>query len=102
MNASDSSSAGGGTRRRLKVLFALICVGLIAVAAGVTLILTTPSSPSFGWFAYQPLSRTTFSPATPMMTSQGQIGLTIGVIGLVILSFSAGWAIGGRRRHDRP
>lgn len=90
-----------GSHRRRKVgLIAWICVGLVVLAVGVALVLTTDGSPSFGWFAYAPLSDATFLPLVFLMTQQGQIGLATGIIGLLILSFAAGSAFGYSRRSD--
>ncbi len=101
MNTINSLAVTDGQHRRRKIgLIAWVCVGLVVLAVGVALILTTGGSASFGWFAYSPLSEATFSPLFPLMTPQGQIGLTTGISGLLILSFAAGWAFGYKRRSD--
>ncbi|MBT2586581.1 hypothetical protein [Arthrobacter sp. ISL-95] len=72
-------------------------LGLIAVIVGV-IVAWTNQSTDFGWFAYAPLSDTVFVGNGGAMVSQGtQIGLTVTVLGLLVLAFWAGLAIGRRR-----
>jgi heme/copper-type cytochrome/quinol oxidase subunit 1 len=50
-----------------------------------------------GWFAYAPLSNTSFSGNGIAFITQGtQIGLAIAVVGLLLLAFWAGYRIGRR------
>ncbi|MFK0039619.1 hypothetical protein ACIQTW_07230 [Paenarthrobacter sp. NPDC090517] len=72
-------------------------LGLIAVIVGL-IVAWTNQSTSFGWFAYAPLSETVFIGNGGAMVSQGtQIGLAVTVVGLLVLAFRAGLAIGRRR-----
>ncbi|MET3367436.1 UNVERIFIED_CONTAM: heme/copper-type cytochrome/quinol oxidase subunit 1 [Jeotgalibacillus campisalis] len=73
-------------------------LGLIAVIVGL-IVAWTNQSTSFGWFAYAPLSDTVFVGNGGAMVSQGtQLGLVVTVIGLLVLAFWAGFAIGRRSR----
>lgn len=98
MDGHTSASDDQAPRRRLHTgQIVLGSIGLAALAIGLTLALTaTGDSASFGWFAYQPLSGTVFTPPHALLTLQGQIGLALGVGGLATLAFSAGWAFGTR------
>ncbi|AFR30427.1 hypothetical protein [Arthrobacter sp. Rue61a] len=72
-------------------------LGLIAVIVGL-IVAWTNQSTSFGWFAYAPLSDTVFVGNGGAMVSQGtQLGLAVTVLGLLVLAFWAGRAIGRRR-----
>lgn len=72
-------------------------LGLIAVIVGL-IVAWTNQSTSFGWFAYAPLSDTVFMGNGGAMVSQGtQFGLAVTVLGLLVLAFWAGLAIGRRR-----
>jgi heme/copper-type cytochrome/quinol oxidase subunit 1 len=52
-----------------------------------------------GWFAYAPLSNTTFMANGAALITQGmQLGLAIAVVGLLLLAFWAGHRIGSRTR----
>ncbi len=102
MNPTELLPASGAFRvRRNRPLVVSLAVGLVALVVGVVVLLTADTSGSFGWFAYAPMADTTFSPDFLLLTTQGQIGLLIGIIGLAIMFFCAGWAFGGRRRTDR-
>lgn len=73
-------------------------LGLIAVIVGL-IVAWTNQSTSFGWFAYAPLSDTVFVGNGGAMVSHGtQLGLVVTVIGLLVLAFWAGLAIGRRSR----
>ena len=73
-------------------------LGLVAVIVGV-IVAWTNQSTNFGWFAYAPLSDTVFVGNGGAMVSQGtQLGLAVTVVGLLVLAFRAGLAIGRRSR----
>ena len=77
---------------------ALGAVGLLAILVGLALMLTaTGGSASVGWFAYSPLSEAVFTPLFFLATPQGQTGLLMSVVGLAVVAFSCGWALGARR-----
>ena len=81
-------------RRPAAVVVTLI--GLAAVVVGS--IVVWNSADDVGWFAYAPLSNTTFTGSGAAFLSQGaQIGLTVAVLGLLLLAFSAGYRIGRQR-----
>ncbi len=74
-------------------------LGLLAVIVGL-IVAWTNQSTNFGWFAYAPLSDTVFvGNGGGAMVSQGtQLGLVVTVVGLLVLAFWAGLAIGRRSR----
>ncbi|KUM35331.1 hypothetical protein [Arthrobacter sp. EpRS71] len=100
-NTSGNQNASGehGTPKPARKPAAVVVplLGLIAVIVGV-IVAWTNQSTDFGWFAYAPLSDTVFMGNGAAMVSQGtQIGLAVTVVGLLVLAFWAGLAVGRRR-----
>ena len=90
-----------GVMRRMSVglLIAAIFSGLL-VLGGVTLYIAASSTDtaSFGWFAYQPLSRAAFFPGSlVVLTPLTAAAIAVAVAGLVGLGVIAGFLLG--RRH---
>ncbi|WP_454856616.1 hypothetical protein [Promicromonospora soli] len=84
------SSAPRPPRTARLVLVGLVVVGLALLAAAVWAQSRTPSS---GWFAYAPLSETTYTPAgAPPL---GTAALLSGA-GALLLGGAAGFVIGRR------
>ena len=76
--------------------------GLALIATGVIIGLTAPSAVSFGWFAYAPLSETTFSPADALVMSRGvALAWALAALGALLIAFSAGWLLAVRRERRR-
>ncbi|WOH17979.1 hypothetical protein IRJ34_16740 [Paenarthrobacter sp. GOM3] len=72
-------------------------LGLLAVIVGLIVAWNTQST-DFGWFAYAPLSNQVFTGNGAAFVSQGtQFGLAVTVLGLLLLAFWAGLAVGRRR-----
>lgn len=72
-------------------------LGLIAVIVGL-LVAWNNQETSVGWFAYAPLSNEVFVGDNGSFVSKGtQLGLAVTVLGLLVLAFWAGLAIGRRR-----
>ena len=79
------------TRRRWVLVLAL---GVALAAAGVVVVLATPSPASFGWTAYSPLASTMYAPE-PRRLSQLLAG------GLLLAGgFVAGLAVASLRRRS--
>lgn len=78
----------------------LFLIAVIAVASGIIVLLVTFSQPvSFGWFAYSPLSNTTYNlPGVHVISTAGVVGTVVLVAGLIALAFWAGLRIGGGLR----
>ena len=78
----------------------LFLIAAIAVVIGIIVLLVTFSQPvSFGWFAYSPLSATTYnSPGVHVISTAGVVGTVVLVAGLIALAFWAGLRIGGRHK----
>lgn len=75
------------------VAAASVVVGVIAVAFAV--LLWSRARPSFGWFAYAPLSDTTFMPAAyPTLVT----ALVVGALGLLLVGAAVGIVVGRRLR----
>lgn len=73
----------------------LMAASLAAVVTGTVLVVlqyTGGRSASFGWFADPPPR-----PAGWFLTVQDEVGLVLGVTGLVVFAFCAGWALGVRQ-----
>lgn len=73
-------------------------VGIIAVGAGLALMINGQTQATFGWYAYAPLSDKSFSPAATYLSARGQAGLAVAVIGAIVVAFCAGWMLASRRR----
>ncbi|UXM91054.1 hypothetical protein [Paenarthrobacter sp. JL.01a] len=72
-------------------------LALIAVIVGL-IVAWNNQTTDFGFVAYAPLSDVLFLGNGVTMVSQGtQIGLTVTVLGLLVLAFRAGLAVGRRR-----
>ncbi|RAN78593.1 hypothetical protein B5P43_16880 [Bacillus sp. SRB_336] len=78
-------------------------LALAAVLAGVVMAIFGATKPrAFGWFAYAPLSETTFYPENFVFVDPWAIaGLVLLVAGLLVLAFMAGHRIGRRRPARR-
>ncbi|PZF55555.1 hypothetical protein DEJ23_11615 [Curtobacterium sp. MCSS17_008] len=71
---------------RARTLRALLA-GIALLVAGVVLLLAAPN-PSFGYFAYAPLSDTTFLPNVhPWQERTGQV---LVLVGAVVVAFALG------------
>ncbi|MDJ0314982.1 hypothetical protein [Arthrobacter sp. H35-D1] len=86
----------GGRRadsRRRKGWAAVVPVlALLAVAAGIVTALWTQSQPSFGWFAYVPLSNETFNGGGLVYLDAGtKVGVALTAAGLLVLAFWSGY-----------
>ncbi|QHC67958.1 hypothetical protein GSU68_16220 [Rathayibacter sp. VKM Ac-2759] len=75
--------------------------GLALIAAGLVVGVTAPSAVSFGWFAYAPLSETTFSPDTVVLARGVATAWALAALGALLLAFSAGWLLALRRERRR-
>ncbi|MFF2841309.1 hypothetical protein [Paenarthrobacter sp. NPDC057981] len=94
-NAHGEHNTPQPARKLTAVVVPLLA--LIAVVVGL-IVAWTSLNTEVGWFAYAPLSNTTFTGNGVAMVSQGtQIGLTVTVLGLLVLAFWAGLAVGRRR-----
>jgi heme/copper-type cytochrome/quinol oxidase subunit 1 len=73
-------------------------MALAAVLAGVVMAIYGATKPrAYGWFAYAPLSETTFHPESFVLVDPWAIaGLVLLVAGLLVLAFTAGYRMGGR------
>lgn len=75
----------------------MVLLGTVAAAIGLVLLLVPSDQASFGWFAYAPLSNTTFSPIGLQLSPRSQIGIALFLVGLAVLAFGAGWMLGQRQ-----
>ncbi|TFC15157.1 hypothetical protein [Cryobacterium sp. MDB2-10] len=80
-----------------RVSVSMVVLGAVAVVIGLVLLLAPGDQASFGWFAYAPLSNTTFSPIGLQLSPRSQIGIAMFVVGLAVLAFGAGWMLGQRQ-----
>ncbi|MDI2021298.1 hypothetical protein [Paenarthrobacter nicotinovorans] len=72
-------------------------LGLVAVIVGL-IVAWNNQSTDFGFFAYAPLSDTVFVGDNGSFVSKGtQLGLAVTGVGLLVLAFWAGLAIGRRQ-----
>ncbi|GLK16414.1 hypothetical protein [Herbiconiux flava] len=91
----------------MRRLVSTVLVPLLAVAvmaAGlVGILVSTPQSASFGWFAYAPLSATVFSPTGAIIVGWGSIAGAVAVaLGLAALAFWAGFTLATSRSRRPP
>ena len=86
-----ASPAGRTARWSTWVAVGSVVVGGVLVVLG----LTRPTGyASFGWFAYAPLSDTTFFPVTPYLW----VPFTLIGVGALLVGLGAGFLIARRRR----
>ncbi|NQX04860.1 hypothetical protein HQQ82_08600 [Rathayibacter sp. VKM Ac-2856] len=73
--------------------------GVLLVVVGIVVGATAPGrEASFGWFAYAPLSGSTFSPGgIVVVTPALGLAAALVVLGLLVLAFCAGGAVARRR-----
>ncbi|WP_426004020.1 hypothetical protein ACPFL9_16915 [Paenarthrobacter sp. NyZ202] len=72
-------------------------LGLVAVLVGVVVAWTSLNA-EVGWFAYAPLSNEVFVGNNgSFLSKETQLGVAISVVGLIVLAFWAGLAVGRRR-----
>lgn len=72
-------------------------LGLLIVLAGVAVAWTSLNT-EVGWFAYAPLSNEVFVGNNgSFLSKETQLGVAMSVVGLLVLAFWAGLAIGRRR-----
>ena len=85
----------------------MVVLGAVEAVIGLVLLLLPSDQASFGWFAYAPLSDTTFIPPGVLLSPHSQIGIGVFTIGLAMLAFGAGWMLGqhqatSQRRSPDP
>lgn len=72
-------------------------LGLVAAIVGL-IVAWNGTNETTGWFAYAPLSDNVFQPSGGSFVSRGsQLGLAVTGVGLLVLAFWAGLAIGRRQ-----
>jgi len=94
---------GPGMTRRAGLTSRLVLVaGLAALVVGVVVLATAAAQPvSFGWFAYAPLSDTTFTAeGVHVFSTDSLVGAVIFVIGLLLLAAWLGYRKGVRASLD--
>jgi hypothetical protein len=92
---------GPGMTRRAGLASRLVLVaGLAALVVGVVVLAIAAAQPvSFGWFAYAPLSDTTFTAeGVHMFSTASLVGAVIIVISLLVLAAWLGYRQGVRRK----
>ncbi|MGV8976628.1 MAG: hypothetical protein ACOH17_01150 [Cellulomonas sp.] len=83
-------------RRRASLL--LVAGSVLVLVAVVVLLLVPMSGDAFGWFAYAPLTQTDFTPGVPFLDATHRWAVVVGVAGLVVASWAAGFMAGRRAR----
>lgn len=96
MGENNNASGESNEPKPARLPAAVLPVGgLVAVVVGC-LVAWSNANAAF-WFAYAPLSNQPFTGSGVALVSQGtQLGLALGVAGLLILAFWAGHRIGSR------
>lgn len=96
--SEKSGSYAPHPRSRLskRVHAGLFLVGIATLVIGFVLLMVPTRPPTIGWFAYQPLSETTFLPTAAVLEPLKVAGTVVGTIGLLVLAFAGGWAFGRR------
>lgn len=74
-----------------------IAGGIVALIGMIALLIPAPAA-SFGWFAYQPMSRSIFLPSLSVLSPTTLWGALALGLGLIVVAFSAGVLIGRRAR----
>jgi hypothetical protein len=72
--------------------------GLLVATAGAVLLAGSlrQQAASFGWFAYAPLSATTFSPSFGTPGAGGLFGYGLAVVGLLVIAWTVGYRFSPR------
>jgi len=88
------------TRRAGLTSRLVLVAGLAALVVGVVVLATAAAQPvSFGWFAYAPLSDTTFTAeGVHMFSTASLVGAVIVVISLLVLTAWLSYRQGVRRK----
>jgi heme/copper-type cytochrome/quinol oxidase subunit 1 len=81
------------------VVWGLLGAAVILVLWGAGLLLLTPVS--FGWFAYAPLSRESFSSEIYLLTPERSAGAGLVILGMLIAVGVVGWVLGRRAGQRR-
>jgi heme/copper-type cytochrome/quinol oxidase subunit 1 len=80
-------------------LLATLIISGVLVAGGAVLIVATRQPVSIGWFAYQPLASSVFSPdGVIVLTRFGVFGIIVTAVGLMGVSAAIGFMLGRRGR----
>lgn len=79
---------------------AAMTVGILLMAVGALLVVQGSRARTSGWFAYAPLSDTTFAPGIQVLSPQMLWGFGAWATGLVVLAACAAYALGLRRGRD--
>lgn len=77
------------------VIWALVAASALLLAVGAGLLLFAPTTASFGWYAYAPLSSTAFSPVDPF-TPERVVGTICVGLGVAVGTGVLGWVLGRR------
>ena len=72
--------------------------GAVLMVVGAVVVFTMNSAPDLGWFAYSPGNGLEMTGSAVLLSRVQVIGLSLGVLGLVILTSGAGYLVGQRRR----
>lgn len=91
---------GGSRAKRLGVV-ALAAALVLLLLAGLVLVLL-PSTETYGWFAYAPLSQQYFMPdGLVFLGARARTGIGLIVVALLGTAFWAGFWLGRRRMDPR-
>lgn len=74
----------------------LFALGVMLAVVSAILFAIPRQESSFGWYAYAPLSSTTFAP--PQAETREGFALGTGAAALLLIAGSAGWWLGRRSR----
>lgn len=92
---------GPGLTRRIGLISRLVLVaGLAALVVGVVVLDIASAQPmSFGWFAYAPLSDTTFTAeGVHLFSTASLVGAVMVIVSLLVLPAWLGYRQGVRRK----
>ena len=82
----------------MKTGLSVITIGAGALAVlGLVLVLLPGQTPSFGWFAYQPMGDFGFVGGTPFVPASRLWGMGLLALAAAVGAFVTGWILGKRR-----
>ncbi|QNE47194.1 hypothetical protein F1C58_09995 [Glaciihabitans sp. INWT7] len=93
-----SGRPAGSPRQRGQLLLGVVLpliAGVLAIT-GLILLLRPDPPASFGWFAFVPLSSTTFVPTPWFSSTLHAAGAILIGVGIAALVFCLGWRVGRR------
>ncbi|WP_247040926.1 hypothetical protein [Arthrobacter rhizosphaerae] len=97
----NSMGDGLGSSRAKRIIGVALSAALVLLLLGGLVLVLLPSTETYGWFAYAPLSQQYFVPdGLVFLGARARVGIALIVVALLGAAFWAGFWL-GRRREDQ-